>query len=165
MPEPTYIDRGATFDPERKYRYRLWRAWAPGPRVAFIMLNPSVADETKLDPTLRRCLGYAQRWGLQGFEVANLFALRSPEPDTLYSAADPEGPDNDAALLDVARRCELVVAGWGSHGSLYHRDKQVIALLQDSCRLTALRLTQAGAPSHPLYLPASLTPFPIPRAP
>jgi hypothetical protein len=159
MPEPTYIDQGAKFSPCRKYRYRLWRHWdALRPRrVAFVMLNPSTADETKLDPTLRRCLGFAQAWGYGGFEIVNLFALRSTDPAALRGHADPVGPENDAALLDAAIDCNLLICGWGVHGTLLDRARLTEQLL-GGVDLHALRLTQAGAPGHPLYLPADLKP-------
>jgi hypothetical protein len=159
MPEPTYIDQGATFSLDRRHRYTLWRAWAPGPRALFCMLNPSTADESVLDPTLRRCLGFAQRWHFAGFEVVNLFALRSTDPARLCEDADPVGPGNDVAIVEAARRAGVVVCGWGVHGTLRGRDAAVLELLAGVADLVALRLTKGGAPSHPLYLPADLKPL------
>lgn len=47
---------GATFSPDRRYRYLLWRMWSPAMPVAnFVLLNPSTADETVNDPTVERC--------------------------------------------------------------------------------------------------------------
>lgn len=166
MPEPTYTDQGATFSPDRRYRYRLWRVWDPSCfRVAFVMLNPSTADEHVLDPTLRRCLGFAQRWGFGGFEVANIFALRSTDPAGLYKAAihdgDPVGPENDAALDELAARVSMVVAGWGTHGRLGWRGDTVRRRFDAAGRpLHVLRLSREGFPCHPLYLPGSLEPTP-----
>jgi hypothetical protein len=45
------------------YRYELWRRWAEGPHVLFVMLNPSTADAVTDDATIRKCIGYAKRWG------------------------------------------------------------------------------------------------------
>jgi hypothetical protein len=161
--EPAYIDQGAMFSPARTHRYRLWRAWTwSAPRVAFLMLNPSTADETKLDPTLRRCLGFARAWGYGGFEVINLFALRSSKPSVLYTHKDPVGPANDAAILDVTLRCALTVAAWGVHGLRLHRGDTVRRMVANAGRpaLHVLGLTRNGAPKHPLYLPADLEPTP-----
>jgi hypothetical protein len=163
VPEPTYVDQGARFDDVRVYRYRLWRAWSwSAPRVAFLMLNPSTADETQLDPTLRRCLGFAHAWGYGGFEVINLFALRSPKPDVLYGHRDPVGAGNDAAILDVTLRCALTVAAWGTHGAHLHRGDTVKRMVANAGRpaLHVLRLSKDGHPVHPLYLPAGLKPTP-----
>lgn len=58
----------ATFSPDRLHRYTLWREWGgltpTGKGFAMIIgLNPSTADETEDDPTIRRCIGFAKSWG------------------------------------------------------------------------------------------------------
>lgn len=83
-----------TFSPCRTYRYSLVHEWDRDlPRVAFIMLNPSTADENALDPTLRRCLGFARSWGYGSFEIGNVFAFRATDPKAMKAAADPFGPE------------------------------------------------------------------------
>ena len=58
------IESNATFDKDRVYRFALWRFWDDGlPKIMFVGLNPSTADENKNDPTVRRCIGFAERWG------------------------------------------------------------------------------------------------------
>ena len=154
MPMPHY-DRGAVFDATGHYRYHLWRAWDAGlPRVAFVLLNPALADATRDDPTLRRCLGFARAWGYGRLDVVNLFAYRTPSPAVLRRAPDPVGPDNDAVLVEVTRQANLVVVGWGNGGQWLGRDVAVRALL-DPLNLTCLGLTKLGQPRHPLYLPAA----------
>jgi hypothetical protein len=142
----------AVLSPCRKYRYRLERSWAPGNRVGFLMLNPSTADETADDPTIRRCIGFAKDWGYGGLIVGNLFALRSTDPQALYAAADPVGPDNDGHLLRIAWECETVICAWGKHGAFRKRGKAVASML-DLCNLAALKILSDGSPGHPLYLP------------
>lgn len=150
----------ATFDETRRYRYTLHRRWATGGRrVAFCLLNPSTADEFKLDPTLTRCLGYAQRWGFSAMEVVNIFALRSTDPKGLAKVADPVGPGNDKAIRTAARRCELFLVGWGNHGSRDSRDEQICRLLAPIVTPVCLEITKAGQPKHPLYMRADAEPF------
>src|SRR5437868_14686902 len=84
----------AIFDPTGMYRYSLLREWcADSPRVAFIMLNPSTADDRKDDPTIRRCIGFAHSWGFGVLEVVNLFAYRATDSSKLPGGDDPVGPE------------------------------------------------------------------------
>ncbi len=105
----------ATFDPTRTYRFHLSRTWDPaGPVVAFVMLNPSTADAHRLDPTVRRCVGFAAAWGFGALEVVNLFAFRATDPTDLSRCRDPVGTGNDRVVLEVARRADRVVVAWGT---------------------------------------------------
>ena len=127
------------------------------------MLNPSTADENVFDPTVRRCFGYALTWGFSSMEVVNIFALRSTDPKALYAEPDPIGPRNDREILAAAKRAELVVAAWGTHGKHLDRGNTVANLLHTTNNtppLVALKVTAAGHPGHPLYLPASIEPKP-----
>lgn len=148
---------GATFDRSRRYRYRLWRRWSEAPLAGFVMLNPSTADERTNDPTIRRCIGFAQAWGCGGLEVVNLFALRTPSPTILLDSRAPIGPANDRYILDAARSCERLVLAWGVHGAAGGRDQEVLALLNHR-ELHCLKITRGGHPGHPLYLPGSARP-------
>ena len=147
----------AIFSPCRTWRYRLERRWGEGPLVAFILLNPSTADETMDDPTIRRCIGYAKTWGYGGLVVGNIFALRSTDPKVLQSADDPVGPENDEHLLAIAESASVVICGWGAHGKIAGRGHEVMKLLQ-AHRPKYLKMTKLGAPQHPLYLKGDLTP-------
>jgi hypothetical protein len=153
-----YLDTGAVFSPCETYRYRLWRAWDnAAPRVVFIGLNPSTADVTTDDPTIRRCVGFAKAWSFGGIEVVNLFAFRATEPKNLKQAADPVGLENDAHLLRVTAAAGRVVAAWGVHGTLHGRAEAVLELLKTAgVTITCLARTRAGHPRHPLYAKASL---------
>ncbi|MBX3356447.1 MAG: DUF1643 domain-containing protein [Phycisphaeraceae bacterium] len=153
------MNADARFSPCRRYRYLLKRRWArEKPFVLFIGLNPSTADETLDDPTVRRCVGFARSWGYGGLMLANLFAFRSTCPRRLTQVRDPVGPENDDWLVRSARSAGLVVAAWGVHGTLQDRADAVVGQLPD---LYCLGTTRAGAPRHPLYLSANtpLQPF------
>jgi hypothetical protein len=77
------------------YRYHLSRSWeSSSPLVAFVMLNPSTADAHQDDPTLRRCIGFAQRWGYGRRAGVNRCAYRATNPAVLRQVADPVGADN-----------------------------------------------------------------------
>ena len=129
------------------------------------MLNPSTADEVKLDPTCSRARDYAERWGYGALVVTNVFAFRSTDPVRMKAQADPVGPGNDAAILRAARESALVVCAWGNHGAFLERSSRVLELLEaNHVKLHALRVNAGGEPAHPLYLPSRLSAIPLRRS-
>jgi hypothetical protein len=164
------VTGSAVFSEDRLYRYVLWRHWsmtglADGGRfVAFVGLNPSTADETTDDPTIRKCRGFAERWGFARMAMVNLFALRATDPRVMKKHPEPVGPENDIHLVNIAINCDLLVFAWGKDGRHRGRDREVVALLH-SASARALRLNGDGSPAHPLYQPYSreLVPFVEPK--
>ena len=143
------INKSATFSNCRKYRYALSRSWDDKKKIVlFIGLNPSTADEKKDDPTICRCINYAQSWGYGGLQVANLFAYRATKPTKLRYVENPVGDDNDQQLIKLSKMADLTVAAWGNEGALFNRDKQVIKLIPN---LMCLKINKSGQPAHPLY--------------
>lgn len=149
----------AIFSPDRRYRYQLGRRWNLSMGIVnFIMLNPSIADESVNDPTITRCIERAKRMGYGGIIVTNLFALVSTDPKTLYSASDPVGPYTDDHIFEVAFHCHLIICGWGQHGILKGRGQKIEKALKETSNLHYLRMGKNGQPYHPLYLPYDLQP-------
>ena len=100
----------AIFSKDRIYRYALYRIWNKHlPKVLFIGLNPSTADETKNDPTIRRCIGYAKKWNYGGFIMGNIFAYRSTNPKKLNLINNPIGPKNNYWLKKLHREADLTI--------------------------------------------------------
>lgn len=179
------IQRSALISADGQYRYLLERKWVGADLLSshttatFVMLNPSTADGTKDDPTIRRCMRFARDWGHGALQVINLFGLRATSPAELIrpGAPDPVGPDNDQAIADVLARVrpdEIVVAAWGAHpathretGVVDHRGRprtraEVVADMaaEHGVVLHCLTPTKGGSPSHPLYQPATAVPVP-----
>lgn len=150
--------RWAEISDDGSYRFVLGRRWDVDlPECVFIMLNPSTADATEDDPTIRRCVNFAKSLGCGSLLVGNLYAFRATDPRDLFRAADPTGgAKNDAVLTDLLSRGEVVIAGWGVHAKS-ERVAEVIRL-PGAERIVALGATKNGAPRHPLYIPASATP-------
>ena len=147
----------AVLSDDREYRYRLTRTWdASKPTLAFLMVNPSTADETDDDPTIRRCLRYAKDWDYGSLVVGNLFALRATDPSELRDHPAPVGPENDEHIREICEDAEQVVAAWGTNGGLNDRDREVVDLLDVD--LYALDTTKHGYPNHPLYQPKDAEP-------
>jgi hypothetical protein len=146
------------------YRYRLERRWSAGRgHCGFIMLNPSTADEGSDDPTIRRCIGFAEGWGYSGLIVGNLFALRAADPAALLAACDPVGGRANAqALVDLIDEATLIVCAWGHFSAVGDRGREAIALVRERGRVPyCLGLTKHGDPRHPLYLRSTLQPVPL----
>jgi hypothetical protein len=173
MSYPLGPEQHATFSPDRRFRFSLVRNWTfpPVPRlVHFCLLNPSIADEQILDPTLRRCVGFAQMWGASGMVITNLFPLVSTDPAELLRAEDRSGPspaigryENDQYIESAMDASFLTVLGWGTnvdkkprHSAipigcviprLYHQ------VLKPRGLVYCIRKSKMGHPVHPLYLP------------
>ncbi len=151
------IHSDALFSKDRAYRYALWRIWDKSlPKILFIGLNPSTANEIKDDPTNRRCKRYAYDWGYGGYIMSNIFAYRSTDPKKLKTINDPIGPKNNYWLKKLNKEATLTIGAWGNHGTLLNRGKKVINIIDE---LYCLRITKEGHPSHPLYLPSNLKPI------
>ncbi|NHC35834.1 DUF1643 domain-containing protein [Scytonema millei VB511283] len=143
----------AAIAPDGLYRYSLTRVWETDlPCIGFIMLNPSTADATKDDPTIRRCINFARNWGYGGIEVGNLFAYRATDWLVLRRVFDPVGCENDSYLMRMQQSVEKIVIAWGNYGSWQQRDKSVLGLLSQGRVLYCLGVTLQGQPRHPLYV-------------
>ena len=152
------MEKSAILSADRKYRYVLTRIWdETKPTVVFIGLNPSTADEEVDDKTIRKCIGYAKRWGYGTLIMVNLFAFRSTDPSMLKRVEDPVGPDNDSYIQKCVSESNLVIACWGNHGKLLNRDKVLMGSLPN---LVCLKRNKNGTPHHPLYLSKDITPMP-----
>ncbi len=152
------FESGAEFSDDRAYRYLLWRYWNKDkPKIVFIGLNPSTADEETNDPTITRCENFALKWGYGGLWMLNIFAFRATDPRRLKTAPDPVGPGNDDWIIRIADKAKLIMIVWGSHGDYMDRGKIVIELLH-GFDLHYLGITKGGHPKHPLYLKADLEP-------
>jgi len=147
--------RSARISRCKQYRYQLTRIWEVSmPSVCFVMLNPSAADATKDDPTIRRCIRFAQNWGFGGLEVINLYAYRTPNPKELENLPDPIGPRNAYYVRKVIKSSRTIVCAWGNkkgnpmnQNILPKADYHYLALAKD------------GTPKHPLYLKNDLVPI------
>ena len=150
----------ALFSDCGRYRYRLTRTLSGSEGTLLILgLNPSTADASINDPTIRRCIGFGESWGHSKLVVANLFAWRATHPKDLKAAPAPIGPECDRVLKEEAARAARILVAWGVHGSFLHRDRAVLKLLEGQT-LECLGKTKGGQPRHPLYIRADQQPLP-----
>ncbi len=147
------MKRDAIFSTDRRYRYRLTRWWREGQSLSFVMLNPSTANETSDDPTIRRCISFAKAWGYGGIYVVNLYSLVSTDPAKLLSEPDSIGMFNDAYVYSTAEDCSKLVVAWGNHGAdNKQRVDAVLKILNRFKDVYCLGKNKNGQPRHPLYV-------------
>lgn len=154
------VEKHALLSPCCQYRWQLWRIWNNElPGCVFIGLNPSTADETTDDPTIRRCIRFATDWGYGSLVMLNAYAFRATEPKVMKAASDPIGKDNNSALRLPSQSAidngGIVIAAWGSHCD-EEREAEVCRLIDR--KIHCLGRTKAGRPKHPLYLRADTKP-------
>jgi hypothetical protein len=155
----------AIFSECRRWRYVLGREWDPrGTSLVVIGHNPSTADETQDDPTIRRCINYAKRWGHGRYIMLNLCGWRDTDPNGLNALDDPTGPENDFHILEQVRRPGMVLAAWGTLAAkaknppVRARPERVLSLVSQFADVHALKITGEGHPWHPLYCNGDVTP-------
>jgi hypothetical protein len=159
--------RVAELSPCGRFRYLLVRRWAElGPALPVILLNPSKADAERDDATVRMLMRFAWRWQFSGIVLANLYALRSTDPQGLR-AGDRVGPENDRyidqLLASAAKGRGWVLVGWGDGGiRLPDIADQVLRVcllaVKHGVELRALGTTKGRQPWHPLRKSLSLQP-------
>jgi hypothetical protein len=126
-------------------------------------LNPSTADETTDDATIRRCTGFARRWGFGAVDVVNLFGWRSTDPLGLVGVAAPVGVENDDAIAAACAVARRVVLAWGSHAKRRALRAMVAARAAEvhgsvlasgpgAVEVGTFGWNRDGQPKHPLYL-------------
>ncbi len=144
----------AVYSDCERYRYSLTRTWDPaGARVMFVMLNPSKATEIQNDPTIERCERRARTLGFGAFRATNIFAYRATDPKDMRRAADPEGPDNQDALIEGVNWADQIICAWGTHGTYRNQGPMIETMLRSHGKsLHHLGLSKAGHPKHPLYI-------------
>lgn len=140
------------------YRYRLERHGLDGAgAVAWIMVNPSTADASQDDPTIRKVIGFTNRLGGGWAIVGNVFGYRATDIKALGGVADPHGPDNDAHLREIVEAANTVIVGWGPTSKLpprlRHRYMRVVRIAAEvGIPLMCLGTAQDGHPRHPLMV-------------
>lgn len=153
--------KSAKLSPDKKYRYSLSRIWDDTlPAVVFIGLNPSTADAEKDDPTIRKCIGFAKRWGFGAIHMVNLMAYRSTDKNGLLEVRDPVGKDNSLNVRATLAlpRVEKIVPCWGnppkSDQTAYSLRLMwnILKQTKPGMSIQSIGTNQSGHPKHPLYL-------------
>ena len=153
---PELLKETSVFSSDRIYRYWLHRTHTLGivKPCLWIMLNPSIADESSDDRTTTCCARLGARWGFTHHCAVNLFAVVGTNPITIQRSSDPVGPDNDR-FIELACNSTLkcrgtIVLAWGNGGTYMQRDQEVLRLLARlETPLYCLGVTKHGQPRFP----------------
>jgi len=141
------IKRHALLSKDKKYRYSLKRIWDNDkPKVLFIMLNPSLADNYQDDPTIRRLIKFAKLYGYGGFYVGNLFSYITPYPSELLDKDLMFSKKNIHEIKKMTGLIKDVVYCWGNSFEEPEWLKQIIS--NPKC----FGKNKNKTPKHPLYL-------------
>lgn len=153
------MKRKAVISEDGKYRYLLTRDWStsliPDTKrdIMFIGLNPSTADATIDDPTIRRLISFSKGFGYRRMMMLNLFAFRATHPEDMFEEVEPIGAEADLHIKASSIMSDKVVFCWGNLPEFCReRMEAVIQLIPEEKRF-CFGYTTTGFPKHPLYLP------------
>lgn len=136
-----------------KYRYLLRRVWdQQKPRALLVMLNPSTADASTDDPTIKSCIRLTNGLGFGGFEVVNLYAWRATDPAMLAHVADPIGKNNDGVIAAAINRWDIPICAWGKNAGHSRARAVYEALTAQRPAAFCFDMNKDGSPKHPLYI-------------
>lgn len=143
--------KGAIFSDCGTYRFLLWRIWnVTLPKVLFIGLNLSTADNTKDDATTKKVVSFAKNHGFGGVFLANCFPYIATDPKQLIDFSHHQ--ENDGYLRQLQNLAKEVVFAWGNFPIVAEkeRDKKMHRLFPNA---KVLAFNKNGTPKHPLYVP------------
>lgn len=120
--------------------------------MLFVMLNPSTADASEDDPTIRRCIEFAKREGCARVQVVNLYAFRATSPEEMLAEPSRVGPDNAMHLKRALSLHRYPVLAWGNNAEPALEKSFELLIKEVGCTPRCLGKNQGGQPKHPLYL-------------
>ena len=139
--------REAKFCNTKKNRYFLKREWDNSKGLLlYLMLNPSVADEKKDDPTIRRLISFTKKFNYGGFLVGNIFTEISPNPKEI-DRSKRILDKNFKELFKLINKVDQIIYAWG----ITVEEPQLLKELVLNPKCFGKNLN--GTPKHPLYLP------------
>lgn len=130
--EVTELRTEAVYSDDGEKRYLLRKTWdEKKPKLAIIMLSPSVADGIQLDTTTQLVVNNASRLGYGSVAIVNLSAVLN-DYNLNHTEEDPE---NVKVILEEANNAEKIIyaAGTGKqrNRSFMLLQKRVLLALKD----------------------------------
>lgn len=144
------MERDATFSEDREHRYKLQRVLDGDFRdrtIAFVMLNPSTADEDGDDPATKKCLEIAREHDFKRVEIVNLFSKINSTAAEIHNCKDPVRAENDQFIIDTCEEADKIICGWGNDGQYMNRSTEVFNRISHH-DLECLRVNGSGEPTY-----------------
>lgn len=149
----------AIISPCGTYRTRLDRLvlHTGGPTYAFFGINPSTADATLDDSTVRKWTGFVNRWGGRRFIVGNVFSYRATDVKELDRAnrahIQVQAPDHWQDMHGIIAEADVLVPCWGRSQKVDRNLRPLIGQLLDHLLTSGkpvkhFGLTDGGDPKH-----------------
>lgn len=154
-------ENGAVLSTCKFYRYALWRTVSDiGCTVLYIGVNPSTADHTIDDQTVKKWKGFSKvlpNAPVKLFTVANLFAYRATDVNTLKGVVDPIGIENDSYINRMIAKADILIPCWGNKSKLPKELRYRITEVENKLKVSGKPVlcfgkTNSGCPKHPLML-------------
>lgn len=152
----------AAISPCGRYRYRLDRDVQPEGKVfAFFGINPSTADASTDDATVRKWRGFSLRNGCQRFIVGNVFSYRATDVRQLDIAnrahTQVQGEEHWRHIHGIILEADVLVPCWGDSKKVDHNLRPLVDELLAIIALSGKPVlhfgrTANGDPRHPLML-------------
>lgn len=151
----------AIISPCGTYRYWLTRRLACEAehvvKVCVIMVNPSTADATENDATIRKLIGFGRLLDWSEFTVVNKFAYRATDVNELRNCDNAIGPLNDGYIGLAMLEADLVFVAWGASGKLPAPLRQRWRDIAEFAGAHGIRLycwgvCEDGHPRHPVMI-------------
>lgn len=150
--------------PDRKYRHWLTRKvgpqtekWTRG--ILYIGMNPSTAEATIDDPTIRKEQHYMLREGFDFMVKCNVMDYRCTDSDQLLVRHKANvrlcSPKNLEWIRWWADRVDTIVFAWGKLPKQLEGHAQNVKDMLRWHNPLCLGKNADGSPKHPLYLPNS----------
>ncbi|MBB2796905.1 UNVERIFIED_ORG: hypothetical protein GGD58_005824 [Rhizobium pisi] len=144
-----------------QFRYRLERECCEpfeGSKVfAYFGINPSTADATFDDATVRKWRGFTIRNGGHRFIVGNVFSYRATDVRELGTADVCTGEGHFEHLDQIIAEADVLVPCWGNSDKVPKKLRPLIVTMLHNLRTSGkpvfhFGLTASGDPKHPLML-------------
>ena len=152
------MDKDAVISECGRYRHRLSRFWKDeGLVFGFFGVNPSTADASIDDATVRKWVGFTDRNGGKGFIVGNVFDFRATNVKELLVPDMAASLVNEFYLREIIKDSDVLVPCWGNsskvHKQLRRSFDDVMSLILSAGKpVMCFGLTKSGDPKHPLML-------------